>query len=1056
MSRRMFITAAPVGAVPKYVSPAEPKFLPAPPASSDTGSKGFVEESGRILEEAGWEQVSAGGLVSPTGYYSLPLRIPASVVDLVSSLRDRQEFVLILAASGWIFGDDGSIRQPNPVLQVYLPPRIVNTFQREYPAVVRTLVKQGWSAVGAGYWNPMRAASPHVPITPNAIIKASVDAAVQGAAIVHLHTRDTSDAVELKWPGVEQPVWISHQRNRIDVGQYESIVSALHRLIPSAIVNLSTSVRGAVDFESPVRRAHLKSYGTQSRSPDMASFSPGPVIFQTGGGYDNPPRFLEAQRAHFRSHNIRPEVEVFGRNMLEQALGADWGSLREAGEPVLFMLVAGVDQHRRIDGGGLVDDSLVPVAERKEIFRLLAEGSDVARRRATQRTVLHLRPIVDRIRSHSRSAVISALMPGPLLQILPEVAVGLGLDGVRVGLEDALNLPDHRVPGGLRKATTAEQVRYVRKRLERLGVVVENAEEVRDRLSMPLEDVSLFRAAAEALAPLLAIEPPARPRAIAHDVLAALGAIQAQYTAKEERFATYIRSHLEIRLKHDGATSADELAAVAVRSISEHGLYVRYFIEERDRYPAPLKDFGQRLHPLQALNFIRELLATRGEPSELWDGALQALAEVDGLAPEAYMVDPSQYKGQGLRFLEYLTSLPSRFNQTRTLAVNTVLRSDKNYSAVMATLFEAVHEKMSALRRSSRAEHKQPGTKILHVAGGAYAEIGDQALRRSLREHPWVALPSTPTTNYPEGVLLATGLTASFSRFLADITQCAKGLVGFVHPGLDDQGHPIIESAMLHNRFALNTPWHRHVVGHSARLLYEQLLMPRVVEKPELLARAADGTVHRDPSGLPVYGDGRPAARISFQRVEDLVRLHLFAHSSGVATIQQIDNLLRADLDALGYSVLEQDEIFNRAVAISFGSASDINLALSGTPIIDITAYNDIRCLAGTTSPDYLPKTEEELSATTHLLQEGVKEGHRYEHARWTLYRNGASRKLLRLKGVVLREDPVRMHDGHSIRRYLEGAPRSVFDLIRLFHDSPHTIRADMLMREFYSWQMAV
>ena len=162
---------------------------------------------------------------------------------------------------------------------------------------------------------------------------------------------------------------------------------------------------------------------------------------------------------------------------------------------------------------------------------------------------------------------------------------------------------------------------------------------------------------------------------------------------------------------------------------------------------------------------------------------------------------------------------------------------------------------------------------------------------------------------------------------------------------------------------------------------------------------------------------------------------------------------MRHDLAALGYSALEQDEIFNRAVAVSFGSASDVNIALSGTPIVDITAYNDIRSLAGTTTPDYLPSNSEEHEATTLLLQQGLPEAHSYDKARWAFHRSGDTRRLLRMKGVVLREDPARAHDGHSIRRYLEGAPSSLKDLLTLFHDAPLNLRADMLMREFHGRQ---
>jgi uncharacterized protein (DUF849 family) len=1048
----MFITAAPVGAVPRHVSDTEPKYIPDGFTLARLDVSGTEATNSDILRNAGWKSVEAGGLLlEPGGDLAI---IPDSLLEKLPSAADQQEMVLTITASGWRANEEGSLLQTNPRQRPFLHPRLVNRIRQNCPQVLETLANLGWRAVGPGLWNPMRAASPEVPITSQDIAEASIQAAAQGASVIHLHTRDTSDTVVLSIKETGESITLATQRNHIDVDQFERIVCELHQQIPSAIINLSTSVRGGANFESPLRRAHLHGYGLQARAPDVGSFSPGPVIFQMGGGYENPPLFLDQQFTHFKLHGVRPEVEVFNHNILEQALGPYWQPLQDAGGPVLFMLVAGVDQHRRTADGGLEDDSLIPTDERKEIFRLLLDGSGNSLQHAVERTVACLKPVVARIREHSPDAIISSLMPGPMLQILPNVAVALGLDGVRVGLEDALNVPDDRVPGGVRKCTTADQVRYMRLALQALGVRILTAEETRERLQMPTPECLMFRIAANALRPLLTNPSTHERRPIAHHTLAALRDLQQSYTRQEVRLVDHLQLAALNEFTHPcDARLAAERADFVMQAIAESGLYVRYFIEERDRYPKPLKNFAPRIYPLQALNFARELMAERGMDTAVWDSALRALAMADDLDADAYVIGTTQFKGADLRFLEYLVSIPCRYNRARTLASNTVLRFDECYSDTMAILFDAIYELTCEMRKRSNAEVKQAGTRAFQVEGKACAELKQEDALRQLAAYPWAVLPSTPTTNYPEGIVLGTGLISTFARFLSSVAPRFPGLIGFVHSGLNEHGDPITEPYMLNNRFTLNTHAHQHIISHPARLLYEQIMLPRLVARSDQLKRRPDGLVERDGEGKPLDLNGRPATRLSFQGIEDMPRLHLLAHSSGAATLQQMDNAMRHDLAALGYSALEQDEIFNRAVAVSFGSASDVNIALSGTPIVDITAYNDIRSLAGTTTPDYLPSNSEEHEATTLLLQQGLPEAHSYDKARWAFHRSGDTRRLLRMKGVVLREDPARAHDGHSIRRYLEGAPSSLKDLLTLFHDAPLNLRADMLMREFHGRQ---
>ena len=539
MSQQMFITVAPVGAVPKRVAAREPKFVPAALVGSLLGGPDgecVVER----LRKAGWEKAGAGGLglsegvrlraddlscvagqarrdvvrqlredgwvdgidgcfqLDPAHARAARTVVPGALLRSIPSAKLARELVLLLTGQGWLSDSNGSLIWPHERIEAYLPPAIVAEIREHIPAFVDDLLGRGWNHRGPGYWNPMRGASPFMPVTPEDIVLESLEAIQEGAAIVHLHTRDCTDAEEIRLAGLRTPLWISGQSNFIDVDQYDTIVPRLHGLAPHAILNLSTSVRGgASDFESPIRRAHIKAFGRLKRAPEMCSFSPGEVIFQAGGGYDNPPEFLNTQLAHCIDRNVRPEIEVFNWEILHQALGAYREALVGAGTPVMFMLVVGVDQFQ----GDLHDDSLIPVAERQEMLRHIMEGTADSLRRAADSCIERLRPIVDRIRERCPASKVSILLPGPMLQIMAPVAAALRLDGVRVGLEDALTVPDASVAGGVRKCTSADQVRYIRRQLEALGVSILGVGEVRRLLGMAVPGLEPRRVAPLELRP---------------------------------------------------------------------------------------------------------------------------------------------------------------------------------------------------------------------------------------------------------------------------------------------------------------------------------------------------------------------------------------------------------------------------------------------------------------------------------------------------------------------------------------------------------------------------
>jgi hypothetical protein len=352
-------------------------------------------------------------------------------------------------------------------------------------------------------------------------------------------------------------------------------------------------------------------------------------------------------------------------------------------------------------------------------------------------------------------------------------------------------------------------------------------------------------------------------------------------------------------------------------------------------------------------------------------------------------------------------------------------------------------------------------------SGPLVSEIHGEEAVAMVHGVDWIVLPSTPTTNYPLGLKLSYGLTGTFHQYVANLLTGASParerpagerkpvLLGIAHTGLQEDGESIVEASMLHNRFALNTDASKSYASHSSRLIYERLLLPRLVEDPSALWYIGSGLAARDEAGIPLYRNGSRARRIKPEAVEQIPLLKMFAHSSGITTAQQLDNLMRSDMDRLGFLHDEQRAVYDKSVVISFASASDVHANCLGAPVIDVTAFNDIRSLAGTTTNEYLFSTPDEKVRMEEVLHaartQGLQEKYSYIHATPLLKRRGKHGKtVLRLRDVFLLDDPARMHDGHSIKKYLENSPAFLRHWIATIHHAPRTASANALIEELY------
>jgi 3-dehydrocarnitine:acetyl-CoA trimethylamine transferase len=276
------------------------------------------------------------------------------------------------------------------------------------------------------------ARSEHVPVTPEQIADAAIEAARAGAAIAHLHVRDPDTG-----------------RGARDPALYRAVVERIRASDVDVVLNLTAGMGGDLVLggdESPLppdeagtdmagaaeRLAHV-----EELLPEICTLDCGTMNFAAGGDYVmvNTPGMLRAMAARVRELGVRPELEVFdtGHLVLVHELIRD-GLIDD---PPLIQLCTGIPYGAPDDLGTL--------------------GAMVNRLPA--------------------NAVFSAFSIGRMQ--LPFVALAaLSGGNARVGLEDNLHLSRGRL------ATNAELVERAVAILESMNVRVLGPEEVRARLAL--------------------------------------------------------------------------------------------------------------------------------------------------------------------------------------------------------------------------------------------------------------------------------------------------------------------------------------------------------------------------------------------------------------------------------------------------------------------------------------------------------------------------------------------------------------------------------------------
>lgn len=281
--------------------------------------------------------------------------------------------------------------------------------------------------------------SPHLPVAPDEIAQASIEAAQAGASIIHLHARDP------------------------ETGKPDPRPEVFHQFLPQiassseAVVNISTGGGLGMTREDRLRAAN-------SSSPEMASLNVGSLnfgLFPMLGKYDQwkhdwEPEFLESTR-DMVFKNTFADLEY-----IVKELGQTHGTKFE---------FECYDLGHLYNLAWLMDQGWIePPFFVQMVFGVLGGvGADLD-------NLMHMHTIADKLFGDSYEW--SVLAAGKHQMPFTTQAAMLG-GNLRVGMEDSLYIG----PGEL-AASNASQVNKIRTIVESLGYSVATPQQARQRLGL--------------------------------------------------------------------------------------------------------------------------------------------------------------------------------------------------------------------------------------------------------------------------------------------------------------------------------------------------------------------------------------------------------------------------------------------------------------------------------------------------------------------------------------------------------------------------------------------
>ena len=177
--------------------------------------------------------------------------------------------------------------------------------------------------------------SPHVPVTPEQIAEAAIEAAKAGAAIAHCHVRDPETGAPAR-----------------DLHLYREVVERIRASDTDVIINLTAGMGGDIiigSAEEPLPLAEgtdmvgasVRTEHVTALLPEICTLDCGTMNFSHGDYImANTPSMLRAMAKQMRDAGVRPEIEVFDTGHLVLAKKLVSEGLID--DPVLVQLCMGI------------------------------------------------------------------------------------------------------------------------------------------------------------------------------------------------------------------------------------------------------------------------------------------------------------------------------------------------------------------------------------------------------------------------------------------------------------------------------------------------------------------------------------------------------------------------------------------------------------------------------------------------------------------------------------------------------------------------------------------
>jgi uncharacterized protein (DUF849 family) len=191
--------------------------------------------------------------------------------------------------------------------------------------------------------------SDRVPVTPEQIAEAAIEAARAGAAIAHIHVRDPRTGKGARDPELFREVVDRVRSSDVDVVLNLTAGMGGDLVLGGAEAPLPPDAAGTDMAGAEERLAHV-----EALRPEICTLDCGSMNFAAGGDYVmvNTPEMLRAMARRVQALGVRPELEVFdtGHLVLVKDL------LREGllDDPPLIQLCTGIPYGAPDDPGTLL------------------------------------------------------------------------------------------------------------------------------------------------------------------------------------------------------------------------------------------------------------------------------------------------------------------------------------------------------------------------------------------------------------------------------------------------------------------------------------------------------------------------------------------------------------------------------------------------------------------------------------------------------------------------------------------------------------------------------